>query len=114
MAYIACLLCLLSRLLACLLACLLKLCPFTLIFNNYQSIVITGINKDDNKKIYDQLIKKYLPNTIILMINEKTNIISKNNFLNQIEIKSESSIYLCKNNTCSLPSKNLEEILKMI
>ena len=83
-------------------------------FNNYQSIIITGINKDDNKKIYDQLIKKYLPNTIILMINEKTNIISKNNFLNQIEIKSKSSIYLCKNNTCSLPSKNVEEILKMI
>ena len=48
------------------------------------------------------------------MINEKTNIISKNDFLNQIEIKSESSIYLCKNNTCSLPSKNVEEILKMI
>jgi len=83
-------------------------------FNNYQSIIITGINKDDNKKIYDQLIKKYLPNTIILMINEKTNIISKNDFLNQIEIKSESSIYLCKNNTCSLPSKSVEEILKMI
>ena len=83
-------------------------------FNNYQSIIITGMNKDDNKKIYDQLIKKYLPNTIILMINEKTNIISKNDFLNQIEIKSESSIYLCKNNTCSLPSKSVEEILKMI
>ncbi len=83
-------------------------------FNNYQSIIITGINKDDNKKIYDQLIKIYLPNTIILMINEKTNIISKNSFLNQIEIKSQSSIYLCKNNTCSLPSNNVEEILKMI
>ena len=83
-------------------------------FNNYQSIIITGINKDDNKKIYDQLIKIYLPNTIILMINEKTNIISKNDFLNQIEIKNQSSIYLCKNNTCSLPSNSVEEILKMI
>ena len=83
-------------------------------FNNYQSIIITGINTNDNKKIYDQLIKKYLPNTIILMINDKTNIISKNNFLNQIEINKQSLIYLCKDNTCSLPSSSIDEILKII
>ena len=83
-------------------------------FNNYQSIIITGTNKDDNKKIYDQLIKIYLPNTMILMINDTNNIISKNNFLNQIEINDQSLIYFCKNNTCSLPSNSVEEILKMI
>ena len=83
-------------------------------FNNYQSIIITGTNKDDNKKIYDQLIKIYLPNTMILMINDTNNVISKNNFLNQIEINDQSLIYFCKNNTCSLPSNSVEEILKMI
>ena len=83
-------------------------------FNNYQSIIITGTNKDDNKKIYDQLIKIYLPNTMILMINDTNNVISKNNFLNQIEINDQPLIYFCKNNTCSLPSDSVEEILKMI
>ena len=47
---------------------------------------------DDKRKINQKKGRVSVLNKIDL-INEKTNIISKNDFLNQIEIKNESSIY---------------------
>lgn len=83
-------------------------------FNNYQSIIIAGKNPINNRKIYDQLIDHYKPNTIIIMINNKDEIFSDSKFISQINIEDESLIYLCKDNTCSLPTKNINDIVNKI
>jgi uncharacterized protein YyaL (SSP411 family) len=83
-------------------------------FNNYQSIIIAGKNPINNREIYDQLIDHYMPNTIIIMINNKDGIFSDNKFISQINIEDESLIYLCKDNTCSLPTKNINDIVNKI
>ena len=76
-------------------------------FNNYQSIIIAGKNPINNRKIYNQLVDHYKPNTMIIMINNKDEIFSDSKFISQINIEDESLIYLCKDNTCSLLLKIL-------
>jgi len=48
------------------------------------------------------------------MIKNKDEIFSDSKFISQINIEDESLIYLCKDNTCSLPTKNINDIINKI
>jgi len=71
----------------------------------FYEIAVTGENSDSLRKTVDQY---YLPNKVLL--GGKT----ENLPLLRGRITGKNLIYVCKNNTCSLPVDNLEDFKKLI
>jgi uncharacterized protein YyaL (SSP411 family) len=71
----------------------------------FYEIAVTGKNSDSLRKTVDQY---YLPNKVLL--GGKT----ENLPLLRGRITGKNLIYVCKNNTCSLPVDNLEDLKKLI
>ena len=73
-----------------------------------QLIIIAGKNITQNEVVLDMVYKNYIDNTMVVMIDEKTQLDKGFKFYANISINETTSIYVCKNNTCSLPFTNID------
>jgi uncharacterized protein len=71
----------------------------------FYQIIISGKNADEVKK---ELQKFYLPNALILALNNQSSI----PLLADKTISDEIKIYVCKDKTCGLPLSNVLEAIK--
>jgi uncharacterized protein YyaL (SSP411 family) len=76
--------------------------------NYNQLIIIAGKNKTQNEVVLDKVYKNYIDNIMVVMIDEKTQLDKEFKFYANISINETTSIYVCKNNTCSLPFTNID------
>jgi uncharacterized protein YyaL (SSP411 family) len=76
--------------------------------NYNQLIIIAGKNKTQNEVVLDKVYKNYIDNIMVVMIDEKTQLDKGFKFYANITINETTSIYVCKNNTCSLPFTNID------
>ncbi|MFN3655409.1 MAG: thioredoxin, partial [Candidatus Nitrosotenuis sp.] len=69
-----------------------------------------------NKEIADFVTKKFLPEAIIVTIPtaDKLAKLSKYSFFAGKEFADETTVYVCKNFTCSLPLKTTQEIESLL
>jgi len=75
---------------------------------------ITVIN-DKNSELISTLQKKFLPESIMIIIRHKNNLdsLSKHAFFSGKEFQDDkTSVFICKNFSCSLPLSDLSEIEK--
>ena len=74
---------------------------------------ITIVNTE-NSKIVNTLYKKFIPEGIIIPVNNEENLksLSKYPFFEGKEFSNNTSFTICKNFTCSLPMSELDEIEK--
>jgi uncharacterized protein YyaL (SSP411 family) len=72
---------------------------------------ITLINPE-NYKIYDSLVLDYLPNSILITIKDESqlNALSKYPFFAGKEFENKTTVFVCKDFTCSLPLHTIDEI----
>jgi uncharacterized protein YyaL (SSP411 family) len=72
---------------------------------------ITLINPE-NSKIYDSLVLDYLPNSILITIKDESqlNALSKYPFFAGKEFENKTTVFVCKDFTCSLPLHTIDEI----
>jgi uncharacterized protein YyaL (SSP411 family) len=78
-------------------------------------IEITILNPVD-KDIVDSVTKKFLPDAIIVIVqtNDKLNALSKYPFFAGKEFTDKTTVFVCKNFTCSLPLKTTQEIEQLL
>ena len=76
--------------------------------NYNQLIIIAGKNITQNEVVLDKVYKNYIDNIMVVMIDEKTQLDKGFKFYANISINETTSIYVCKNNTCSLPFTNID------
>lgn len=78
--------------------------------NIYQPFYEVAITGDDSNEIIDQLHKTYRPNALIAAATSNSEIpILKDRFK-----EGELQIFVCRNNTCSLPVKSFDELLHLL
>lgn len=78
--------------------------------NIYQPFYEVAITGDDSNEIIDQLHKTYRPNVLIAAATSNSEIpILKDRFK-----EGELQIFVCRNNTCSLPVKSFDELLHLL
>ena len=71
-------------------------------------VIIVG---KDFKKVAQQISKHYFPNKILLACQESSKL---NLFQNRVAMEGRTTIYVCKNKVCNLPTYDIEEaILQM-
>ncbi len=78
-------------------------------------IEITLLNKQ-NKILVDEMMKKFLPESIIVMIenpNQLKQLVTYSFFTGKT-FENETTVYVCKNFSCSLPLRNISEIEKLL
>jgi hypothetical protein len=70
-----------------------------------------------NKEIYDFLTKKFLPESILVIISSEANL----NELQQLDFFAgkgydtrKTKVYICKDFTCSLPLETINEIERIL
>ena len=66
-------------------------------------LIIAGKNKDQNEIIHQRIYDHYLDNITIIVIDKKSELDIKFSFYKDINIEDQTLIYICKDNTCSLP-----------
>ena len=71
---------------------------------NFHEIAITG---KAAKTIFQELAQHYLPNAIIAVAEDNSNL----PLLKNRHIPGKTLIYVCKNNSCKLPVETVEEAL---
>ena len=76
--------------------------------NYNQLIIIAGKNVKQNEVVLDEVYKNYIDSSMIVMIDEKTQLDKRFKFYSNISINEITSVYVCKNNTCSLPFTNID------
>ena len=79
-----------------------------------QPTEITVLN-DKNHELISSLQKKFLPESIMVIVGQKNNLdsLSKYAFFSGKEFPDDkTSVFVCKNFSCSLPLSNLSEIEK--
>ncbi len=69
-----------------------------------------------NQEIKDYLAKKYLPESIMVIIPDKQSLdeLKQYPFFAGKEFEDKTTVFVCKNFTCSLPLKSLPEIEKLV
>lgn len=74
-------------------------------------VEITIINTE-NPKICERLLLSYLPNSLIITIHNANQLqeLSEFPFFSGKTFSDKTSVYICKNFTCSLPLSDIEEI----
>ncbi len=74
-------------------------------------VEITVINTE-NSEICNSLLLDYMPNSILITISEESNLsrLSKYPFFSGKLFEDRTSVFICKNFTCSLPLHTLDEI----
>ena len=66
-------------------------------------LIIAGKNKEKNKIIHNEIYKYYLDDVIIIVVDNESKLDKQFKFYKNIDIKDQTLIYVCKDNTCSLP-----------
>jgi uncharacterized protein len=76
---------------------------------------ITLLNPQ-NKTIYDDLTKRFLPESILVTIQSQDQIqaLEKYPYFAGKEFEDETTVFVCKNFSCSLPLKTISEIEKLL
>ena len=76
---------------------------------------ITIINSE-NKEIVNSLLKKFLPESLIVCVNSKEQLesLSSYPFFAGKEFSNKTSVFVCKDFTCSLPLDSISEIEKLL
>ena len=89
----------------------------SLLLNLYPTKELVSVLKDESvEKFGKELSKCYRPQMTTVVITKKTRkkINSISEFTKEYSLEDEELFYLCQNNTCLTPVKELEEILKNI
>jgi hypothetical protein len=83
----------------------------TLVIYLEKPVEITIINQE-NSEICQSLISKYLPNSFRVTINDSAQLekLSEYPFFAGKTFESKTSVFVCKDFSCSLPLRSLEEI----
>ncbi|HMK32054.1 MAG TPA: thioredoxin, partial [Nitrosopumilaceae archaeon] len=79
-------------------------------------IEITLLN-NENQEIYESLVKKFLPESILVTIPKEEYLEGLKNytfFTGKEYDKTRTKVFVCKNFTCSLPLYSLVEIEKLL
>ena len=66
-------------------------------------LIIAGKNKEKNKIIHNKIYEYYLDDVIIIVVDNESKLDKQFKFYKNIDIKDQTLIYVCKDNTCSLP-----------
>jgi len=77
---------------------------------------ITMLNTNNNE-IYDGLTKKFIPESILVIISKEDylNELKKYHYFSGKEFdKNKTTVYICKDFTCSLPLHSMFEIEKLL
>ena len=76
---------------------------------------ITLLNPQ-NKEIYDYITKQFLPESILVTIHNNTQLdgLAKYQFFAGKSFDSTTTVFVCKNFSCSLPLKTIPEIEKLL
>ena len=77
-------------------------------------LIIAGKNKDQNEIIYQRIYEHYLDNIMIILIDKKSELDVKFSFYKDINVEDQTLIYICKDNTCSLPFKDVNLLKKYL
>lgn len=77
-------------------------------------LIIAGKNKDQNEIIYQRIYEHYLDNIMIIIIDKKSELDVKFSFYKDINIEDQTLIYICKDNTCSLPFTDVNLLKKYL
>ena len=77
-------------------------------------LIIAGKNKDQNEIIYQRIYEHYLDNIMIILIDKKSELDVKFSFYKDININDQTLIYICKDNTCSLPFTDVKILKKYL
>tara|TARA_B110000093_G_scaffold25651_1_gene24719 strand:+ start:764 stop:2764 length:2001 start_codon:yes stop_codon:yes gene_type:complete len=77
-------------------------------------LIIAGKNKDQNEIIYQRIYEHYLDNIMIILIDKKSELDVKFSFYKDINIEDQTLIYICKDNTCSLPFTDVNLLKKYL
>ena len=68
-----------------------------------QLIVVAGKDRKQNAIIHKKIYENYLDNIMVFIIDAETKLDKAFKFYKNINVTEITSIYICKNNTCSLP-----------
>ena len=77
-------------------------------------LIIAGKNKDQNEIIHQRIYEHYLDNIMIIVIDKKSKLDVKFSFYKDINIEDQTLIYICKDNTCSLPFTDVNLLKKYL
>jgi hypothetical protein len=82
-------------------------------------IVISGLsNNADTKEMLEQLNKQYIPNKIVILrpAEEESPAITKISEFSaaQLSIDGKATAYVCRNYTCSLPTTDIAQMVKLL
>ncbi|MDB9818177.1 thioredoxin domain-containing protein [Pelagibacterales bacterium] len=77
-------------------------------------LIIAGKNKDQNKIIHQRIYEHYLDNIMIILIDKKSELDVKFSFYKDINVEDQTLIYICKDNTCSLPFTDVNLLKKYL
>ena len=77
-------------------------------------LIIAGKNKDQNEIIHQRIYEHYLDNIMIILIDKKSELDVKFSFYKDINIEDQTLIYICKDNTCSLPFTDVNLLKKYL
>ena len=77
-------------------------------------LIIAGKNKDQNEIIYQRIYEHYLDNIMIILIDKKSELDVKFSFYKDINLEDQTLIYICKDNTCSLPFTDVNLLKKYL
>ena len=76
--------------------------------------IISGNNNEQNLDFRKEVFKYYADNSIIITIDSMSQLPEKFTFYKNINIAEKSAIYICKNNTCSLPITDINLLAELI
>ena len=77
-------------------------------------LIIAGKNKDQNEIIHQRIYEHYLDNIMIILIDKKSELDVKFSFYKDINVEDQTLIYICKDNTCSLPFTDVNLLKKYL
>jgi len=83
-----------------------------------QEIIIVGERSSkDTKKVLKEIYQKFLPNKVIILVddNSRTYFTNYLPFLKDMTmIDGRTTVYICKNYSCQLPTNELEKVLELL
>jgi uncharacterized protein YyaL (SSP411 family) len=84
---------------------------------SFEVVIVGDLDAEDTQNILDLFRENYVPNMVLLhkITDESANIDSISPFTNNMtKINGKTTVYVCRNFSCELPTNNKEKILKML
>eukprot|EP00817_Percolomonadidae_sp_ATCC50343_P003700 CAMPEP_0117425126 /NCGR_PEP_ID=MMETSP0758-20121206/5436_1 /TAXON_ID=63605 /ORGANISM="Percolomonas cosmopolitus, Strain AE-1 (ATCC 50343)" /LENGTH=737 /DNA_ID=CAMNT_0005209375 /DNA_START=145 /DNA_END=2358 /DNA_ORIENTATION=- len=90
-------------------------CALDYLISSPPQIIIVTENDDTFFKVRDVLLENYLPNRVFVRYHRYLRDTTPKSIYLGIEQKHDDfSIYICKDNTCSLPTNDLNKVLQLL